>query len=77
MHHDNERALSAEEIDEELEKGVDCECLIHVANRIDKLGGGKGDKGDPRRYGVNRDHEENADHIALKERLPVVLPVQE
>jgi len=38
MHHYDERAFAAKEVDEKLEKRVDGECLIHVTYWIEELG---------------------------------------
>lgn len=72
VHHDDERALSAEKIDEELKKGVNGEGLVDVTYRIEKLSGCEGDQRHPRRYGVDRDHEQDAHDIALEQRFAIV-----
>ena len=35
MHHDDQRSFTAEEVDEELKKGVKGEGLVNVTERID------------------------------------------
>lgn len=57
VHHDDERALSTEEIDEQLEEGVDGEGLVDVTDGIEELGGGEGHERHPRRDGVDGNHE--------------------
>ena len=73
MHHDYKSALPADEVYEELEEGVDCEGLVEVADGVRVEGCFNGDETDPGGDGVDRDHEEDADYVALEEWFTVVL----
>lgn len=76
VHHDDQGALAAQEVDEELEERVDGEGLIDVSDRIEELGRREGHERHPGRNGVDGDHEQNAHHIALEQRFSVVLSTQ-
>lgn len=73
MHHYNQSALTADEVYEELEEGVDGEGFVEVADGIRVEGCLYGDETDPRGDGVDGDHEEDADYVALEEGFAVVL----
>lgn len=53
MGHDDQVALAAEVVDQELEEGVDGEGLVHVADRVEPLGRVEGYKANPRGDGVD------------------------
>lgn len=88
-HEDDEGALAANEVDQELQEGVDGEGLVDVAEGIDPGGGldrhqtapgGSGVDGHPGRLvreGSRVEgrgvHEEDAHDISLEQRLAVVL----
>lgn len=53
MGHNDQVALAAEVVDQELEEGVDGEGLVNVADRVEPLGRVEGDKANPRGDGVD------------------------
>lgn len=38
MHHDYQRPLPTQKVDEQLEESVNCERLVHIPDRLDELG---------------------------------------
>lgn len=88
-HEDDEGALAANKVDQELEEGVDGEGLVDVAEGIDPGGGldrhqtapgGSGVDGHPGQLACEGSsgarynvHEEDAHDISLEQRLAVVL----
>lgn len=73
MHHDDERSLASYKVDEKLEKGIYGECFVDVSEGIDPEGCLQRDQARERCNGVYGDHEKDADHISLQQRLSVVL----
>lgn len=65
MCHDNQCPLTTKVVDQELEKGIDREGLVDISYRVEYVGGCSRDHAGPRGNGVNGDHKENADDIAL------------
>jgi len=47
VHHDDERPLAAEEVDQKLEEGIEREGLIHIKERADPEGGLDRDQAGP------------------------------
>ena len=76
VHHDDQGPFATEEVDEELEEGVDCESFVHVAERVEVEGCILRHKTGPGRGGIDGDHEQDSDDISLKERLAVVLDLK-
>lgn len=92
-HEDDEGALAANKVDQELQEGVDGEGLVDVAERVNP--GSRLDRHQtaPRGGGVYGDplgtisggcrrrracvHEKNAHDISLQQRLSVVFPALE
>lgn len=57
VHHDDEAALAAEEVDEELEEGVEGEGFVDVAEGVDPEGYAQGGEGDPGGDAEDGDHD--------------------
>lgn len=77
MHHDDQAALAAEEVDEQLEEGVEGEGLVDVAEGPDPEGDAQRGQRGPRGGGEDGHHHEDADHVALEEGLAVVFGLDE
>ena len=77
MHHDDEAALAAEEVDEELEEGVEGEGLVDVAEGLDPEGGAQGDQRGPAGCAEDGHQHEDADDVALEEGFAVVFRLDE
>ena len=72
MHHYDEAALAAEEVDEELEEGVDDEGFVDVEEGFYPEGDAERGQAGPAGGGEDGDHHEDADDMALEERFAVV-----
>jgi hypothetical protein len=77
MHEDDQTALAAEEVDEELEESVEDEGLIYVAQRVDPESNAERDQTGPGSDTEDGHQHENADDMALEEGFAVVLALQE
>jgi hypothetical protein len=77
MHENNQTALAAEEVDEELEEGVEDECLVHVAQRVDPESNAERNQTGPGSDTEDGHQHEDADDMALEEGFAVVLALQE
>ena len=77
VHHYNEGALAAEEVDEQLEEGVEGEGFVDVAEGADPEGYAEGDEGGPGGGGEDGDEDEDADYVALEEGFAVVFCLEE
>ena len=77
MHHDDEAALAAEEVDEELEEGVEDESLVDVAEGADPEGDAQRGEGGEGGGGEDGHQHEDADDVALEEGFAVVLRLHE
>ena len=77
MHHDDETSLAAEEVDEELEEGVDDEGFVDVAEGIDPEGDAEGRERCPAGGREDGDHDKDANDMALEERFAVVFGLEE
>ena len=77
VHHDDEGALAAEEVDEQLEEGVEGEGLVDVAEGVHPEGHAEGGEGGEAGGGEDGDEHEDADDVALEEGLAVVFGLEE
>lgn len=75
MHHYDQSALAADEIYEELEESVDCKGFVEVADGVGVQGRFYRNETDPGGDGVDGDHEEDADYVALEEGFAVVFAI--
>lgn len=57
VHHDDEAALAAEEVDEELKEGVEGEGFVDVAEGVDPEGYAQRGEGDPGGDAEDGDHD--------------------
>jgi len=57
VHHDDETALAAEEVDKQLEEGVEGEGFVDVAEGVDPEGYAEGGEGGPGGDAEDGDHD--------------------
>jgi hypothetical protein len=73
MHKDDQTALATEEVDEELEEGVEDEGLVYIAQRVDPESNAERDQTGPGSDTEDGHQHKDADDMALEERFAVVL----
>ena len=77
MHHDDQTPFAAEEVDEQLEEGVEGEGFVDVAEGFDPEAHAERGEGGPGGDGEDGDHHEDADYVALEEGFAVVFRLDE
>lgn len=76
VHHDDKRTFTTNEIDEELQKRIYNESLVHILERLNPEGSFERDQTCERDGTVNWYDHEDADNITLKKWLSIILTLK-